>query len=90
MFLMMTAAVICFASCGNKTQGAAPADNDSTIVVNGVTMTNEKKASTDTRIWNKSGVYDLRIYTKSTITFAAEENITGVVFDGGAIGTIGY
>ena len=65
--------------------GAGTVINDSTIVVDGVTMTNEKKASTDTRIWNKSGVYDLRIYTNSTITFAAEENITGVVFDGGAI-----
>ena len=59
--------------------------NDSTIVVDGVTMTNEKKASTDTRIWNKSGVYDLRIYTNSTITFAAEENITAVAFDGANI-----
>lgn len=70
----------------------APADgkgtpiNDSTIVVDGVTMTNTKVASTDTRIYNSKGVYDLRIYTKSYLKFACEEKINAVAFEGAAIG----
>lgn len=60
--------------------------NDSVIVIDGVTMTNTKVAKTDTRVWNSKGVYDLRIYTTSTFTFAAEENINAVAFDGAAIG----
>ena len=56
------------------------------IVVDGVTMTNEKVASTDTRIWNSKGVYDLRVYSKSTLTFAAAEDITAIAFDGNAVG----
>lgn len=45
MFLMMTAAVICFASCGNKTQGAAPVDNDSTIVADSTIAASDVEAA---------------------------------------------
>ena len=52
------------------------------FVIDGVTMSNVKVASTDNRVWNANGVYDLRIYTKSTITFTAEDDITAIEFDG--------
>ena len=71
---------------------AAPEDGKGTnisgqeIVVDGVTMTNVKVASTDNRIWNSKGVYDLRMYAKNTITFTASESITAVAFEGSALG----
>ena len=60
--------------------------NDSIIVVDSVTMTNVKVARTDNRIYNSKGVYDLRIYATSTLTFAADTAINAVEFDGAAVG----
>lgn len=70
---------------------AAPEDGKGTNIsgqnleVDGVTMSNVKVATTDTRIWNTKGAYDLRIYTNSTITFTAAENITAIEFEGTAV-----
>lgn len=51
------------------------------VVYQGVTMT-ATDGSTATRVWNSSGVYDLRVYKDGTLTFAAEEAITAIEFAG--------
>ena len=51
------------------------------VVYQGVTMT-ATDGSTATRVWNSSGVYDLRVYKNGTLTFAAEEAITAIEFAG--------
>lgn len=56
-----------------------------TITIDGVVMSHVKVASTATRIWNAGGTCELRIYTNSTITFTAEEDITAVEFEGQAV-----
>lgn len=59
--------------------------NDTTIVKDGVTIT-FTKGSADSRIWNSSGQYDLRIYKNGgSINISAIENITAVAMTGGAI-----
>lgn len=70
----------------------APEDGKGTNItgqnleVDGVTMSNVKVASTDTRIWNTKGAYDLRIYTNSTLTFTTTDSITAIEFVGSAVG----
>ena len=66
--------------------GKGTAISGQSIVLEGVTFSNEQKAKTETRVYNSNGVYDLRIYATSTFTFSAEENINAVAFNGSAIG----
>ncbi len=47
--------------------------------VDGITFSCVKNGSNDTRIWNSSGKYNLRTYTKNTITLTSDgENIAGI------------
>ena len=66
--------------------GEATVISGQSIVLDGVTFSNVKVAKTDTRVWNSKGNLDLRIYSTSTMTFAADENITAIEFAGSAIG----
>ena len=56
-----------------------------TMTYDGVTLTFTKVASTDNRIWNSSGSYDLRMYNTSYVTITAEENITAIMAAGSAL-----
>lgn len=57
----------------------------SPIVYEGVTMTGTK-GTTDFRFYNSNDVITLRVYKSGgTVTFAAEENIECVVFEGSAV-----
>lgn len=55
------------------------------IVVDGVTMTGTK-GSTEFRFYNSNDVITLRVYKSGgTVTFAAEENIECIIFEGSAV-----
>jgi hypothetical protein len=67
-------------------EGAGTNISGQDIVVDDVTMSNVKVATTDNRIWNSKGSYDFRMYANSTLTFKAEANINAIEFAGSAIG----
>ena len=52
---------------------------DGTYTLDGVTMS-FTNGGTATRIWNSQGALDLRVYNGGSLTFAADETITSVVF----------
>jgi len=70
---------------------AAPSANNGTVLsgnnyeVNGISASFAKgSASTDIRVWNKSGVYDLRSYSNNSITITAPSgfNVTSIEMTG--------